>query len=91
MGQVTVAATQMACDWDRDANIARAEDLVRRALHASLGTRLGPPESDLAEGVGVPFEHGDERACVESSPAHRVEHTAEVWKLRSRRLEDLVR
>ncbi len=28
---VTVAATQMACDWNRDANIARAEALVREA------------------------------------------------------------
>jgi N-carbamoylputrescine amidase len=29
--QVTVAATQFACGWDRDANISRAESLVRRA------------------------------------------------------------
>lgn len=32
MTQVTVAATQMACDWDRDANIARGESLVRKAV-----------------------------------------------------------
>jgi N-carbamoylputrescine amidase len=31
MSKVTVAATQMACSWDRDANIARAEKLVRAA------------------------------------------------------------
>lgn len=31
MRKVTVAATQMACSWDRDANIARAEKLVRTA------------------------------------------------------------
>ena len=31
MGKVTLAATQMACDWDRDANIARGEKLVREA------------------------------------------------------------
>lgn len=31
MRQVTLAATQMACAWDRDANLARAEDLVREA------------------------------------------------------------
>lgn len=31
MRQVTVAATQMACNWDRGANIARAERLVRDA------------------------------------------------------------
>jgi N-carbamoylputrescine amidase len=29
MSQLTVAATQMACSWDRDANIAKAEKLVR--------------------------------------------------------------
>ncbi|HSE73929.1 MAG TPA: nitrilase-related carbon-nitrogen hydrolase, partial [Dongiaceae bacterium] len=29
--QLTVAATQMACDWDIDANIARAERLARKA------------------------------------------------------------
>ncbi len=27
MTQMTVAATQMACGWDRDENIARAEKL----------------------------------------------------------------
>ena len=31
MNTVTVAATQMACSWDRDANIARGEKLVRDA------------------------------------------------------------
>jgi N-carbamoylputrescine amidase len=31
MTAVTVAATQMACDWDREANLARAEALVRNA------------------------------------------------------------
>ena len=29
--RVTVAATQMACDWDIDGNIARAERLARKA------------------------------------------------------------
>jgi len=29
--KVTVAATQMACSWDREANIAKAEKLVREA------------------------------------------------------------
>ena len=37
---VTVAATQMACSWDRPANIARAEKLVRQAA-AELSTGLG--------------------------------------------------
>jgi N-carbamoylputrescine amidase len=31
MRQVTLAATQMACGWDRDANLAGAEGLVREA------------------------------------------------------------
>jgi len=31
MKLVTVAATQMACGWDRDANVARAEKLIRDA------------------------------------------------------------
>ena len=29
--KVTVAATQMACGWDREANIANAERLIREA------------------------------------------------------------
>ncbi|MEO0425784.1 MAG: nitrilase-related carbon-nitrogen hydrolase, partial [Pseudomonadota bacterium] len=31
MRGVTLAATQMACSWDREANVARATDLVRQA------------------------------------------------------------
>ena len=31
MRKVTVAATQMTCGWDVDANIRQAEDLVRKA------------------------------------------------------------
>lgn len=31
---VTLAATQMACTWDTDGNVARAESLVRRAAEA---------------------------------------------------------
>ena len=31
MRKVTVAATQMACSWDREANVARAEKLIREA------------------------------------------------------------
>ena len=31
MATVTLAATQMACTWDKDANIARAEEMVREA------------------------------------------------------------
>ena len=32
MDRVRVAATQMACSWNRQENIARAEKLVREAL-----------------------------------------------------------
>lgn len=32
MRKVTVAATQMACDWNVESNIARAENLVRNAV-----------------------------------------------------------
>jgi N-carbamoylputrescine amidase len=31
MSKITVAATQMACSWDRDGNVARAERLIREA------------------------------------------------------------
>ncbi len=38
MSIVTVAATQMACSWDRDANVARAERLIREA--AARGAQI---------------------------------------------------
>ncbi|MEE4277422.1 MAG: N-carbamoylputrescine amidase [Halieaceae bacterium] len=38
MRSLTLAATQMACSWDRDDNIARAEALVRQA--AGAGAQL---------------------------------------------------
>jgi N-carbamoylputrescine amidase len=38
MRNVTVAATQMACDWNVDGNIARAEKLVREA--AAKGAQI---------------------------------------------------
>ncbi|HYC06042.1 MAG TPA: N-carbamoylputrescine amidase [Azospirillaceae bacterium] len=31
MREVTVAATQFACSWDREGNVAKAEEMVRRA------------------------------------------------------------
>ena len=37
---VTVAATQMGCSWDRQANLAQAEKLVREA--AALVPDRGP-------------------------------------------------
>ena len=38
MSTVTVAATQMACSWDRDANVARGEKLIREA--AARGAQI---------------------------------------------------
>lgn len=38
MRDLTVAVTQMACDWDREGNVARAEKLVRTA--ASEGANV---------------------------------------------------
>jgi N-carbamoylputrescine amidase len=38
MREVTVAATQMACSWDREANVERAVALVREA--AAQGTQI---------------------------------------------------
>jgi N-carbamoylputrescine amidase len=40
MREVTVAATQMACDWDRDRNVARAEALVREAARQGASVVL---------------------------------------------------
>ena len=40
MRQVTVAATQMACGWDRDRNVAGAERLVREAAGRGAGVVL---------------------------------------------------
>jgi N-carbamoylputrescine amidase len=38
MNTVTLAATQMACDWNRDGNVARGEKLVRQA--AAKGAQI---------------------------------------------------
>jgi len=40
MSTVTVAATQMACSWDRDANMARAEKLIREAVRRGANVVL---------------------------------------------------
>lgn len=58
MRQVTVATTQMACDWDRDANVARAEALVREAAGRGAGIVL------LQELFESPY------FCKEQAPAH---------------------
>jgi N-carbamoylputrescine amidase len=51
MGEFTVAATQMARSWDREANIKQAEDLVRAA--AGEGTQIMLPQ-DLFETPYLP-------------------------------------
>jgi N-carbamoylputrescine amidase len=40
MSKITVAATQMACSWDRDANLARAEKLIREAARRGANVIL---------------------------------------------------
>ncbi|HLN49897.1 MAG TPA: N-carbamoylputrescine amidase, partial [Steroidobacteraceae bacterium] len=40
MSTVTVAATQMACSWDRNANLARAEKLIREAARRGANVVL---------------------------------------------------
>src|SRR5512134_2806180 len=55
---VTVAATQMACEWDIDANIARAERLVRKAAGEGANVIL------LQELFEYPY------FCIEQDPKH---------------------
>lgn len=55
---VTVAATQMACSWDSDANIANAEKLVRQAAAQGAQVIL------LQELFEAPY------FCIEQNPAH---------------------
>ena len=56
--EVTVAATQMACSWDREANLARAEGLVREAVGAGARVVL------LQELFETPY------FCIEQDRAH---------------------
>lgn len=58
MRKVKVAATQMACGWDRSANIQRAEKLVRDAA------RLGAQIILLQELFETPY------FCIDQSAAH---------------------
>ena len=53
---VTFAATQMACSWDTEANIERADTLVRRAAAAGANVIL------LQELFATPFFPKDEDA-----------------------------
>jgi N-carbamoylputrescine amidase len=56
--KVTVAATQMACGWDRDANLANAERLVREAAARGANIVL------LQELFETPY------FCKDHLPAH---------------------
>ncbi|MGH6892502.1 MAG: N-carbamoylputrescine amidase [Dongiaceae bacterium] len=56
--RVTVAATQMACDWDIDSNIARAERLARKAADQGANVVL------LQELFETPY------FCIEQDPKH---------------------
>ncbi len=58
MSKVTVAATQMACDWDRESNIARAEKLVRAAAKQGAHIIL------LQELFETPY------FCIDQNPQH---------------------
>ena len=55
---VTVAATQMACEWDIDTNIARAERLARKAADQGANVIL------LQELFEYPY------FCIEQDPKH---------------------
>ena len=52
MTSVTLAATQMACSWDTEANLARAEELVREAAGQGAQVIL------LQELFETPFANG---------------------------------
>jgi N-carbamoylputrescine amidase len=58
MSTVTVAATQMACSWDRNANMARAEKLVREAAKSGAQVIL------LQELFETPY------FCKDHNPKH---------------------
>jgi N-carbamoylputrescine amidase len=58
MSKVTVAATQMACDWNRAGNIARAEKLVRAAAEQGAQIIL------LSELFETPY------FCIDQSAQH---------------------
>ena len=85
MSIVTVAATQMACGWDRDANVARAEKLLREAAvllgNSSSGiieaASFGTPVIDIG-----PRQKGRERgANVMHFPYDRDRLTAHMLRI----------
>lgn len=61
MRQVTLAVTQMACGWDRKANVAQAQELVReaaaRGANVVLLQELFETPYFCADRTGALFEH----------------------------------
>ena len=55
---VTVAATQMACDWDIESNVNRAEKLIREAASQAAQIIL------IQELFEAPY------FCIEQDPKH---------------------
>jgi N-carbamoylputrescine amidase len=77
MREVTLAATQMACGWDRDGNIATAERLVREAAGAGARVIL------LQELFETPYfcieQRGEHLALARSlEDSHLVRHFQDV-------------
>jgi N-carbamoylputrescine amidase len=69
MSQITVAATQMACSWDIDSNVERAESMVREA--ASSGAQIILIQELFATPyfcIEQEFKHLDLATSVEESP-----------------------
>ena len=61
MREVTVAATQMACVWDLDANVARAMELVREAASRGANVIL---IQELFETPYFPAEEREDRFAL---------------------------
>jgi N-carbamoylputrescine amidase len=61
MRQVTVAATQMACSWDLEANVERAADLVREAAGRGANVVL---IQELFETPYFPLEERQDRFAL---------------------------
>jgi len=66
--KVTVAATQMACTWDRADNVKRASDLVRRAAKAGANIVL------LQELFETPYFCKDQKADYFALAAPAADH-----------------
>ena len=68
--KVTVAPTQMACDWDIEGNLDRAEALVRRA--ASDGAQIVLLQELFATPYVCPDQNSEHFALAHSATGHPV-------------------